>query len=317
MWQLVNLIRNENMKLYRRPRTWIMVAFMIVAVLFGSIMNWYYDGRNVEAGAWRNQVTQEKTQYAEMLKDSKLPEENRSRIQDRIAVIDYRLEHDIRPEDGTMWGGINGCAELVILITLFTVIIAGDSLAGEFTTGTIKLLLIRPASRLKILVSKYLSMITFGLLLLIILFVVSVLVNGLLFQFGEMNLPLVTVDGTGHILERNMVAHLWQTYLLNGVSTIMFVTMAFMISSAFRSSTMAIGFSIFALFAGTLFLELLHQYGWSKYMLFANIDLSQYLSGRPYQEGMTMTFSILVLAAYFIAFNLTSWLVFTKRDVAT
>jgi ABC-2 type transport system permease protein len=130
------------------------------------------------------------------------------------------------------------------------------------------------------------------------------------------DLPLLSVNAEGQIIEKNMVANLWKTYLLNGVSTIIFVTMAFMISSAFRSSTMAIGFSIFALFAGTILMELLQSYEWSKFMLFANIDLSQHLSGRPYQEGMTLSFSIMVLTVYFIIFNLIAWLLFTRRDVA-
>lgn len=311
---MVNLIRNENMKLYRRPRTWIMVGFMIAAVIFFSIMNWYYD--DMKGDGWRDQVVQDRQELTEILKDPKIEEENKAYLQELIATYDYQLKHDIRPEAGTMWDGINGSAELVVLITLFTVIIAGDSLAGEFTTGTIKLLLIRPVNRLKILVSKYLSMLKFGILLLIILFIISILINGLLYKFGQINLPLVSVNNEGQIMERNMVANLWKTYLLSGVSTIIFVTMAFMISSAFRSSTMAIGFSIFALFAGSIVSELVQRYEWSKYLLFANIDLSQHLSGRPYQEGMTLSFSIMVLSAYFIIFNLVAWLVFTRRDVA-
>lgn len=313
---MVNLIQNENMKLYRRPRTWIMIGFMIAAVLLLSIVNWYYDDKNVQGDAWREQVIQERQELTEALKDPKMEEENKAYIQELITTYDYQLEQNIRPIEGTMWDGINDSAELVILITLFTVIIAGDSLAGEFTTGTIKLLLIRPVNRLKILLAKYLSMIKFGILLLLILFVVSTLINGLLYKFGFMDLPLVSVNADGQIVERNMVTNLWKTYLLNGVSTIIFVTMAFMISSAFRSSTMAIGFSIFALFAGSIVSELVQRYEWSKYLLFANIDLSQHLSGRPYQEGMTLSFSIMVLSAYFIIFNLVAWLVFTRRDVA-
>jgi ABC-2 type transport system permease protein len=293
-----------------------MIGLMVIAVLFGSIMDWYYDGKDAQKGSWQEQVTQEKLRQEKILSDPELDEENRNYYQERIAIHNYRLEHDVRPTDSTMWDGINGSAQLVILITLFTVIVAGDSLAGEFTTGTIKLLLIRPASRIKILISKYLSMITFGIVLLVILFIVSILVNGLLYKFGFVDLPLLSVNAEGQIIEKNMVANLWKTYLLNGVSTIIFVTMAFMISSAFRSSTMAIGFSIFALFAGTILMELLQSYEWSKFMLFANIDLSQHLSGRPYQEGMTLSFSIMVLTVYFIIFNLIAWLVFTRRDVA-
>ncbi|MFC4104142.1 ABC transporter permease [Paenibacillus xanthanilyticus] len=313
---MVNLILNENMKLYRRWRTWVMVALMIGAVLLGSFVEWYYDDKDAQPDAWRTEIAEQKEHFTKALADPDTEEESKVYIQDQLAIIEYQLAHDIRPESGTMWDGINGSATLVMLITLFTVIVAGDSLAGEFSTGTIKLLLIRPASRLKILVSKYISMILFGLLLLVVLFVVSVLINGLLYQFKDMALPLVTTDAAGNAMEKSMVANLWQTYLLNGVSTILFVTMAFMISAAFRSSAMAIGFSIFALFAGTLLTELIQIYSWSKYVLFANLDLSMYLDGRPYQDGMTLTFSILVLTAYFVVFNLVSWLVFTRRDVA-
>ncbi|MGG1516955.1 ABC transporter permease [Paenibacillus oryzisoli] len=313
---MVNLILNENMKLYRRVRTWLMVAIMIAIVFLGSFMDWYYDDKSGETDAWRNHVVEQKQELTERLNEPKLSEENRAYIQERLAIFDYHLEHNIHPEGGTMWNGIDTSAELIILITLFTVIVAGDSLAGEFTTGTIKLLLIRPANRTKILVSKYLSMIIFGLLLLVILFIVSVLLNGLLYQFEHWNMPLVSMNDAGIIVESNMFGNLWKTYLLNCVSTVIFVTMAFMISTAFRSSIMAIGFSIFALFAGMIFMELLQPYAWSKYVLFANIDLSQYLNGRPFQQGMTMNFSILMLSIYFILFNLTAWLVFTKRDVA-
>lgn len=40
---------------------------------------------------------------------------------------------------------------------IFTIILAADSIAGELSGGTFKLLLIRPASLSKILLSKYIS----------------------------------------------------------------------------------------------------------------------------------------------------------------
>ncbi|ANE46608.1 hypothetical protein SY83_10360 [Paenibacillus swuensis] len=313
---MVNLIRNENMKLYRRWRTWIMVAFMIGAVLLGSILEWRHDGRKAQGDGWRAEVTEQKSNYQRILEDPQLDPETRTYFKEQMLIADYQLANDIRTEEGTMWDGINGSAGLVVLITLFTVIVAGDSLAGEFTSGTIKLLLIRPASRLKILISKYLSLLMFSFLLLVVLFVVSVLVNGLLFQFGFVDLPLLSVNGEGVVVEGNMVAHLWKSYLLNGITTVMYVSMAFMISAAFRSSAMAIGFSIAALFAGTVLMELLQRYEWSKYLLFPNLDLTPYLTANPYQDGMTLTFSIVVLCVYFLVFNLVSWLVFTRRDVA-
>jgi ABC-2 type transport system permease protein len=313
---LVNLVLNENMKIYRRVRTWILVGLMAAFVLFVNFIEWHSDGKKAEGEGWRAALQQENQQYSEILKQPDLGEDDRTFYQERIAINDYHLEQNIRSTDGTMWDGVNGSAGMMIVITIFTIIIAGDSLAGEFSSGTIKLLLIRPASRVKILVSKYISFLLFGMLLLLTLFVISIVVNGILYGFGYMDLPLISMTTEGEIVERNMVLNLWKTYMLNGVSTVMYVTMTFTISSAFRSSAMAIGFSIGALFAGNIVLEALQRFDWSKYLLFANTDLTQYLNGYPFQEGMTLSFSIGVLAVHFLVFNLISWLLFTRRDVA-
>jgi ABC-2 type transport system permease protein len=304
------------MKIYRRVRTWILVGLMAAFVLFVNFIEWHSDGKKAQGEGWRAALQQENQQYSEILKQPDLGEDDRTFYQERIAINDYHLEQNIRSTDGTMWDGVNGSAGMMIVITIFTIIIAGDSLAGEFSSGTIKLLLIRPASRVKILVSKYISFLLFGMLLLLTLFVISVVMNGILYGFGYMDLPLISMTAEGEIVERNMVLNLWKTYMLNGVSTVMYVTMAFTISSAFRSSAMAIGFSIGALFAGNIVLEALQRFDWSKYLLFANTDLTQYLNGHPFQEGMTLSFSIGVLAVYFLVFNLISWLLFTRRDVA-
>jgi ABC-2 type transport system permease protein len=313
---LVNLVLNENMKIYRRLRTWIMVGLMVALVLFINFIEWHSDGKKAQDEGWRAKLLQDNQQWSEILKQPELGNDDRTYYQQQIAINDYNLEQNIRSTDGTMWDGVNGSAGMMIMITIFTIIIAGDSLAGEFSSGTIKLLLIRPASRVKILVSKYISFLLFSMLLLLTLFLVSIAVNGILYGFGSMDLPLITMTAEGQIVERNMILNLWKTYMLGGVSTVMYVTMAFMISSAFRSSAMAIGFSIGALFAGNIIMEALQRFDWSKYLLFANTDLTQHLTGRPFQEGMTLSFSIGVLAVYFLVFNLISWLIFTRRDVA-
>jgi ABC-2 type transport system permease protein len=69
---------------------------------------------------------------------------------------------------------------LITMVTIFTVIVAAESVAGEFSGGTIKMLLIRPASRSKILLSKYISIFTFAVLLLAVLFGSAFLVSVLL-----------------------------------------------------------------------------------------------------------------------------------------
>ncbi|GAA3332936.1 hypothetical protein GCM10020331_094990 [Ectobacillus funiculus] len=166
--------------------------------------------KKAQGEGWRAELLQENQQWSEILKQPNLDEEARTFYQQQIAVNDYHLEQNIRSTDGTMWDGVNVSANLIIVITIFTIIIVGDSVAGEFSSGTIKLLLIRPASRVKILVSKYISFLLFGMLLLLTLFVISVAVNGVLHGFGYMDLPLISMTAEGQIVERNMVLNLWK-----------------------------------------------------------------------------------------------------------
>jgi ABC-2 type transport system permease protein len=314
---LVSLIQNENMKIYRRIRTWIMVLLLVVIVITASLIMFFVEnGQEMKAGEWRAQLEEQQTGYKTQLAEPDLDKQYKESITQDLTLVEYQLDNNIPPLDASMWGPINGLTGLVFLITLFVVIVAGDSLAGEFSTGTIKLLLIRPASRLKIMLSKYFALIIFGLFLLLVLFLSCFMINGALYGFSGWSQPFLTVSAEGLIQEESTLFHLWETYFLGSVATVMYVTFAFMISAVFRSSAMAIGISIFAMFAGNTVTALFQKYSWSKYSIFANIDLTQHINAHPFRDEMTMAFSVSILIAYFIIFNVLSWAVFTRRDVA-
>ncbi|EOR25613.1 ABC transporter permease YhcI [Niallia nealsonii AAU1] len=117
--------------------------------------------------------------------------------------------------------------------------------------------------------------------------------------------------------EQSIFIHLIGFYGLNSISLIMLTTMAFMISSVFRNSSLAIGISIFLMFMGnTVTFLLANWFDWAKYLLFANTDLTQYFDGTPLVSGMTLFFSIIMLLVYFIVFIGLAFWVFKKRDVA-
>ncbi|TMV11062.1 ABC transporter permease [Paenibacillus thermoaerophilus] len=317
---MFNLIANENMKIYRRFRTWILIGLLVLASLTGTFLSWKYGPD--ENSDWRQAVQENIKQQQEQAAhyqndDSVTGKLLRERAENEVLISQYRLDHDIPPPAGSMWENVLDMSSLIVLITIFTVIIAGDSVASEFTWGTIKLLLIRPANRTKILASKFIATLLFSLLLLVLLFVVSALFGGILFGFDDIGTPHLKVVN-GAVKEVPMVLHAIGQYGLNCVSLIMYVSMAFMISSVFRSSSLGIGLSVFLLFAGQLLVGLLvgFDFNWAKYLFFANTDLTQYLNGMPLIEGMTMGFSIAVLTVYFAGFLLLSWLAFTKRDIA-
>jgi ABC-2 type transport system permease protein len=310
---LLNLIANEQMKIYRRLRTWILAILLIVIMVLTGILS--HSGYQQD-DSWKTRATETIEHNKTELANADIPDNFKKQMRDESALQQYMLDHNYPPIDNTLWGGMLTASGLVIVVTLFTVIIAGDMVAGEFTWGTIKLLLIRPASRAKILLSKYITTLLFAATLLVLLFITALIVNGFLYGFSRLSLPHLTVNAAGQVEEKTMLFYVFATYGFKLIELVMIVTLAFMISTVFRSASLAIGLSIFIMFAGQIITLLLLRFTWGKYFLFANTDLTPYLEDRPLAEGMTMGFSITVLVFYFLLFNVLSWEIFRRRDVA-
>lgn len=305
------------MKIYKRPRTWIMLGVLIIVVALQLFITHRYIAQPPEGVDWKQEMTQQTQMMKQNLAENPdIDEDWRKHQEAQIKMNEYNIEHNIAPFDFTAWKFAEEASGLVFLVTLFTVVVAGDSVATEFGWGTIKMLLVRPVSRTKILYSKYVSTLIYALLLLVTLLVVSFVLGGLVFGFSGVEQPFLYVDQSGDLQQMNMASKVLMTFGLQAVTSLIIVTIAFMISASFRSSSLAISLSIFVMFAGTLVVQILARYEWVKYILFANIDLSMYFTGMPVIEGMTLTFSIIVLAVYFVAMHAIAWLMFTKRDVA-
>lgn len=315
MSSLAQLIRNENMKIYRRPRTWLMILFLLAAVGLLAGLNKYNEHENRYAD-WRaslqqqNEAMQRNLQTAEGQADAEA-------IRSQIARNDYYLAQGIDPNDWRQMDQVKDSASLMMFATLLVVVVAADLLAAEFSAGTIKLLLVGPASRAKILLAKYASLLGFAAMLTVICFAASYIAGGIFEGFGSLGQQTIGIGASGAIEKHSLLAGALENYGYQAIGMLIYATFAFMISSAFRSSSMAIAFSLFFMLMGNALAGLLSKYEWVKYLLFSNIDLSQYAEGSsPLRPEMTLAFSIGMLAAYYVLFHLVAWLLFTKRDVA-
>lgn len=315
---MFNLIKNEWIKIFSRPGTYVMIGLLAILVIgAGSVMKFAGVSQEPE-GDWKQQTQMQiesDKQYLEEMGDSQNYQVQY--VEQQLAINEYRLENDIEPAGSeSIWSFVNFNANFVEIVGLFAIIVAAGIVASEFTWGTIKLLLIRPISRTKILLSKYITVLLFGITLLLTLFVLSTIVGAIFFGGGDGQPHLVYIDGA--VEEQNMVFYLIKTYLLKSISITMMATMAFMISAVFRSSSLAIGISLFLLFMGgtaTGFIAM--KYDWAKYSLFANTDLTIYTGAmQPLVEDMTLGFSVTMLIIYFVIFHLLAFIVFKKRDVA-
>lgn len=104
--------------------------------------------------------------------------------------------------------------------------------------------------------------------------------------------------------------------LLSFANVFIIATFSFMIGSVFRSSSLAIGLSLFIYFMGSTVVVLLSKYEFVKYIVFTHMDLTMYETGYQIVEGITLPFSLAVLAVYLVLFLVISYSTFTRRDVA-
>ncbi|KSU63814.1 hypothetical protein AS034_06100 [[Bacillus] enclensis] len=314
---MLNLIKNEWMKIFKRVGTWVMLGILILIIGVVGAFTKYEDSKVKETDNWKQELTAQVEGDKQVLSENGMDNYSKGMFEKNIAINEYRIKNDIEPNTKeTVWTFVETNGFAVTLVGLFAIIVAAGIVASEFSWGTIKLLLIRPISRTKILLSKYITVILYGVTMLAILFAVSFLIGLILFGGTGQSVHLAYIDG--EVVEQNMVGYLIKTYLLKSIDVTMMATMAFMISTVFRSSSLAIGLSLFLLFMGSNATGLLAmKFDWAKYSLFANTDLTQYTGfSQPMVKGMTMGFSITMLLIYFAIFQLLAFLVFRKRDVA-
>jgi ABC-2 type transport system permease protein len=315
---MLNLIKNECMKIFKRPGTYVMIAILIVMTsVAGAFLKYQESGKNTAADPKWEQTLQQENDALKKQVEASGSKMEKQYLQKSIVTNDYRIKHHIPPEqDYNVWKFVTDASQLIQLAGLFTIIISAGIVASEFNWGTIKLLLIRPINRSKILISKYITVLLFALFMLAILFVYSTAIGAILFGMPEKAVSYLNYHN-GQVTEQNMVVHLMIYYGLNSINMIMLATMAFMISSVFRNSSLAIGLSLFLMFTGGQITSLLSmKFSWAKYLLFANTDLMQYFEGTPLVDGMTLPFSVLMLFIYFLLFQFLAFFVFKKRDVA-
>ncbi|MFC9616018.1 ABC transporter permease [Streptomyces sp. NPDC056938] len=83
-------------------------------------------------------------------------------------------------------------ATLPFFLPMAVGVIAGDAIAGEANAGTLRYLLVAPAGRTRLLLTKYATTMTFCLVATLVVAVTALATGALLFPLGD----LVTISGT-------------------------------------------------------------------------------------------------------------------------
>ena len=206
-----------------------------------------------------------------------------------------------------------------IFLIVVVVMIAGTIVSEEFNKGTIKLLLVKPYTRSKILMAKAITTLIMIIFVIIVTLLMEILIGGVIFGFDSLSEPAVAYNfNTNTIQEMNIFANLGLQTLTQLPMIILLATLAFAISTIFSNSTLAITISLLGYMSSSIINQLAIGYDlqFLKYFVTMNWDLSMYLyGGLPYMEGMSMLLSILICVAYFLIMMIPTFIVFKKRNI--
>lgn len=325
----VQLVSNEIIKMLRKRRFQVVLAILFVLMAVFA----YAEHQAVEVMVqqlgttdWHVRLQQEITHQLNRMHNPFLSDAEKAGIQATLAEAQYELAHNINPYAPGAPSFMHTFMDegITLLVPLFVIVIASDIVSSEMSGGTIKMLLTRGVSRSKILLSKLVALFLLVAMLFGAIAVTSYVVSGVFFGYRGFGLPVVmgfqtsatgTVD-LSHVYTLPQWHYLFMTFGLGFFACLAIASLAFMVSTLVRSTASSMGIMMAALIAGTLLTALASNWKLAKYLPVVNLQLINYLNGTPPPvEGMTFSFSIVVLVVWSAVALLVSFQVFSRKDI--
>ena len=218
---------------------------------------------------------------------------------------DEALNFDMIQPVGFATGAVD---TLFVFVLVFSVVMLISGISTEYKNGTMKQLLIRPISRTQILLSKWVMVFLATIGILIGISIVSLLLGYIFFDSNTSFLESLSTLGL-LILYRLPMLFFYQV-------------LALLLAILTRSTALSLSPILVLHFSGTIIMMFLMRFEWSKFIILPNLNLLYYSSnewlqypGGPFIEGMTLGFSLAVIAVYSLIILVVAHLIFKKKDV--
>lgn len=209
------------------------------------------------------------------------------------------------------------------ILSIIIVVIAGGIVANEFQKGTIRLLVIRPNKRWKILLSKFLAVIFLAIILSLITYILSFVASGIMFNFNSLFTPSLKVIANNITEISYFLTSLKNMFILL-IPTIFIGLIAFCLSTVINNTAFSVGISIFILMGYSMALIVLQMLNvpFIDYTFLPYLSYSQFLSPLSLVNSCqfndiyyTFTKANIVLLIWTIVIYLISNLVFVRKDI--
>lgn len=232
-------------------------------------------------------------------------------------IIDNKV--DINSPKTTRNLLINTLSDNFLFIMIIVAAGAGSIVSIEFDKGTIKLLLIRPYSRNKILLSKYIVSMFMIIFAILSAFIMQLIVGGIFFGFSSLNIPVVIYNFVQNkVIHINLFKYIFDNVLAVLPEFILLATLAFAISTITNVSTLGVALPIVGVGAADIInlIAINRNIIPLKYFVTLNWNFTNYLYGGVNSfPTLSIPFSILICAIYFLIMIITAFIVFNKRNI--
>jgi ABC-type transport system involved in multi-copper enzyme maturation permease subunit len=249
-------------------------------------------------------------------------------LENDLAVLLYRAENDMLASQYTSEGLGQAAVSTMVgfgtsMIVLMILILAGGAVSQEIATGSIKSLIIAPVKRWKIFTAKLMSLLTVGIVGLIIHYLLVIILTGIFFGLDTLQPYVFAVSGKAGSL--NPFVYLLAGQGVRLLDVIVFMSFALMLSVLTRNTAASVGISMASFFGVSLASELLFilpAAEWIKFLPFNHLSLiSKFFpfAEQNYfmenQNETTLVFSLIYITIAVVCMIYTALDSFNRRDI--
>ncbi|MFF3252261.1 ABC transporter permease [Actinacidiphila glaucinigra] len=200
-------------------------------------------------------------------------------------------------------------ATLPFFLPMAIGVVAGDAVAGEANAGTLRYLLVAPAGRTRLLVSKYASVLAFCLIGTLVVAVSALVTGALLFPLGDVTLLSGTTVPFSEGLLRALLVALVVAASLTGIASLgLFIST--LTNSGIAAMATTVGLLITVQIVDTIpQLHAVQPYLFPHYWL----SFADLVRDPVYWDEMRSNFQLQAL--YVAVFGSAAWARFTTRDI--
>ncbi|MFC8226917.1 ABC transporter permease [Streptomyces sp. NPDC057287] len=201
-------------------------------------------------------------------------------------------------------------ATLPVFLPMAVGVVAGDSVAGEASGGTLRYLLVAPAGRTRLLLAKYASVLVFCLVATVVVAASALAAGALLFPVGEVTTISGTRIGFGEgLLRAGLIA------VVVAASLIGFAALGLFVSTLTNSGIAAMAATVGVLITVQILdampqLHGIHPYLFPHYWL----SFTDLLRDPVYWDEIARNLGLQAL--YAAVFGSAAWARFTTRDIS-